>query len=85
VGTDLILWYTPWRSVRYLFLLYGWYLVPVLLLLGIYRFLVPSLCLFLFALLPALYGAFRLQCRFFGSRPVRRALQMRFRVPDRDS
>ncbi len=80
VGTELLLWHSPTRKMKYFLLMYGWYLLPLLLLLGAHRVLIPSLWFFFFALLPALYGAFRLQCRFFGSRTGRKALQMKYRI-----
>ena len=80
VGSELLLWHPASQRVRYALLMYGWYLVALLALLVLCLWLIPSLILFLICLVPALYGAFRLQSRFFGTRLARKALQMQFRV-----
>lgn len=80
VGTELLLWHRPGRKGVYFLLLYGWYLVPFVLLLGITWFVVPSFLFFAVTLVAAWVAAFRLQSRFFGTRFGRRLLQMRHRV-----
>ena len=76
VGEVLLLWHTPWRNVKYFVLMYGWYALPVLILLLLARS--PLSWGFLLGLLPALYLAFRLQCRLFNTRTVRKTLQMKY-------
>ncbi len=79
-GTELVLWYPRGWKARYLLLMYGWYLAPLLLLLALSLSLLSSPWPFFLLVIPTLYGAFRLQSRFFGSRTCRRLLQMSFRV-----
>jgi len=80
VGSELLLWHRPGRRWIYFLLMYGWYLVPFLLLLALTLLLVHSFWFFLAALAASWAGAFRLQSRFFGTRFGRRLLQMRYRV-----
>lgn len=83
-GAELILWHAPATQATRLVLLYGWYLLALLVLLGFTWFLVPSLWLFLLALIPTGYGAFRLQCRIFASRTARRWMQMSYRPVEKE-
>ena len=80
VGTELILWHRPGRKGIYFLLMYGWYLVPFLLLVALTLYLVPSFWFFAFALVATWIGVFRLQSRFFGTRFGRKMLQMHYRV-----
>jgi hypothetical protein len=84
VGTERILWHGIWTKVTYLFLMYGWYILPFLLLLGVIRFLALLFWLFVFVLLSVWVGTFRLQSRFFGSRLGRRMLQMHYRLLEKE-
>jgi len=80
VGTELLLWHRPGKQGLYFLFMYGWYLVPFLLLLGLTWFVIPSFLFFAVTLIAAWIGAFRLQSRFFGTRFGRGMLQMRHRV-----